>query len=396
MLVAGLGLAFIPIAADISSALFLEQYVVFFVLLGALVIFSPLASRSRTANLTLVLGGVLFGFAGLVKIWAIFPFLAMVICVAVVHRRRVLVFLGASIASFSALALPFILAAPDNFFHEVLVAQLTRKPYWGDSAGVALRLAGMTGLELTQFAPSTADVAVIFVALICFVAFAYSRRVSRNSADLFILAGAVLTTWGILAGPVFYPHYAAFVVPFLVALVAVSLGRIREAAGPLSDRFRVSRSVRRFAFWSATVGFVGLLVGMITWSSIFYSAVGESSRYAGLNRIARIIPIDSCVIYGNVGYGILENRFFSNDPSCPDVVDPMGIRLLWGSEASSPAPGLLLTWKRYFSAAQYVVLDRPEHPTIPTNRSLSSWFHTNYHPLYFGAYLQIYQHNPRS
>ncbi len=48
MLIAGLGLAFMPIASDISSALFLEQYVVFFVLLGAVVIFSPLASRART------------------------------------------------------------------------------------------------------------------------------------------------------------------------------------------------------------------------------------------------------------------------------------------------------------------------------------------------------------
>ena len=77
MIIAGLGLAFMPIAVDISSALFLEQYVVFFVLLGALVIFSPLATRPRMTTLCLVLGGTLFGFAGLVKVWAFFPFLAM-------------------------------------------------------------------------------------------------------------------------------------------------------------------------------------------------------------------------------------------------------------------------------------------------------------------------------
>ena len=131
MLIAGLGLAFMPIASDISSALFLEQYVVFFVLLGAVVIFSPLASRARTMNLSLVLGGALFGFAGLMKVWAIFPFVAMIICLAVTNRKRVVVFVGAAIATFSVIALPFILAAPSNFVHQVLIAQLTRKPFTG-------------------------------------------------------------------------------------------------------------------------------------------------------------------------------------------------------------------------------------------------------------------------
>ena len=131
MLIAGLGLAFMPIASDISSALFLEQYVVFFVLLGAVVIFSPLASRARTMNLWLVLGGALFGFAGLMKVWAIFPFVAMIICLAVTNRKRVVVFVGAAFTTFSVIALPFILAAPSNFLHQVLIAQLTRKPFRG-------------------------------------------------------------------------------------------------------------------------------------------------------------------------------------------------------------------------------------------------------------------------
>ncbi len=392
MLIAGLGLAFIPIASDISSALFLEQYVVFFVLLGALAVFSPWASRSRMATRPLVLGGALFGFAGLVKIWAFFPFLAMVICLAVAHRRRVLVFVGAAVATFSAIALPFILAAPDNFLHEVLIAQLTRKPYVGDNVGVLMRLVGMTGLALTQFAPSAFGALVIFLALICLVALAYTRRVSPNTTDLFILLAAAFAMWGILAGPVFYPHYAAFVVPFLVALVAISIGRVRESTGPLTYGLRMSRSIRTFVWRALAAGFVALLVGLIMWTTIFYSSVGgESSNYASLNKIPRFIPADACVIYDNVGYGILENRFFSSDPSCPDVVDPIGTRLMWGTEVSTPARGLIRQWRGYFEAAQYVVLDNPEFSSIPTNAYLLSWFHRNYHLLYDGDYLQIYQ-----
>ncbi len=115
----------------------------------------------------------------------------------------------------------------------------------------------MTGLALTQFAPSTFAVAVIFGVLLCIVALGYSRRVARNDTDLFILVAAVFVTWGILAGPVFYPHYAAFVVPFLVVLAAVSIGRLRESLGPLTRGFTRSRSLRRFVSWGAAVGVRG-------------------------------------------------------------------------------------------------------------------------------------------
>ena len=396
MLIAGLGLAFMPIVSDISSALFLEQYVVFFVLLGAVVIFSPLASRARTLNGSLALGGALFGFAGLVKIWAIFPFVAMIVCLALTHRKRVVVFVGAAVATFSAFALPFVLSAPGNFLHQVLVAQLTRKPFSGDAAGVVARLAGMTGLALTQFAPGTFGVVVIFGVLLCIVALGYSRRVARNDTDLFILVAAVFVTWGILAGPVFYPHYAAFVVPFLVVLAAVSIGRVRESLGPLTRGFTVSRSLRRFVSWGATVAFVGVVVGIVMWSGIFYSSVGEMSGYAVLSKIPQLIPPGACVVYDNVGYGILENRFFSDDAACPKVIDPIGTRLLGGNETTTPGPGLVRQWKGYFEAAQYVVTNSPEFSAIPTDKSLQSWFQRNYHVLYNSSYLQIFEHNASS
>ena len=197
----------------------------------------------------------------------------------------------------------------------------------------------MTGFALTQFAPSTFDVSVIVVLFLCIVALGYSRRVARNDTDLFIVVAAVFVTWGILAGPVFYPHYAAFVVPFLVALAAVSIGRLRESLGPRTRGFTLSRSMRRFVSWGAAVGFVGLLVGIVMWTTVFYSSVGELSGFASLNKIPQLIPPGACVVYDNVGYGILENRFFSDDAACPQVIDPIGTRLLGGNETTIPQRG---------------------------------------------------------
>ncbi len=206
----------------------------------------------------------------------------------------------------------------------------------------------------------------------------------------------MFVVWGILAGPVFYPHYAAFVVPFLVALAAVSIGRLRESLGPLTGRFTVSRSTRKFVSWAVAVGFVGLLVGIVMWSTIFYSSVGEMSGYAALSKIPQLIPPGACVVYDNVGYGILENRFFSEDAACPKVIDPIGTRLLGGNETTTPSPRLIRQWKGYFETAQYVVTNSPEFSAIPTDKSLQSWFQRNYHVLYNSSYLQIFEHDSLS
>ena len=133
----------------------------------------------------------------------------------------------------------------------------------------------MTGFALTQFAPSTFDVSVIVVLFLCIVALGYSRRVARNDTDLFIVVAAVFVTWGILAGPVFYPHYAAFVVPFLVALGAVSIGRCERVTWSTDARFHACRAqcadlCRGAHRWRPC----GLVVGIVMWTGDFLFVSG--------------------------------------------------------------------------------------------------------------------------
>jgi hypothetical protein len=398
MLIAGVGLALLPLASQVSTALLLEQYLVFFVLLGSLVIFSKERSGNPPSTRALVFGGALFGFAALVKIWAIFPFVALVITLALLHRKKVWALVLGAGGSFLAFALPFFLAAPSNFIRQIFVEQLTRKSFSADDVSTLGRLTAMTGLSLTRFPPTAKEVLSCFVVLLCMVAVAYTRRGTTESLDRYLLLATSLSVLGLLASPVFYPHYAYFALPFLLGLLAVSVGRIRQSLPTLIRTYRFPPSYRRCAI--GVSAFIGLLVifGSILWDTNFYSLVsaGESANYANLAAIPRYIPAGSCVVYDVVGYGVLENRLLSTDPKCPDVVDPVGMRLARGSETAPAGPALVAQWKSYFEAAQYVVRDAPVFSTIPANETLDAWFTNNYHMIYSGAYVQIYQHDNRA
>ena len=85
MVVAGAGLALMPVAAFVSSGVRLEPFLVCFILLGSLAVFSRNEDRDASTR-QLVVCGLLFGAAALVKLWALFS----------VHRIDCL--LGASLS----------------------------------------------------------------------------------------------------------------------------------------------------------------------------------------------------------------------------------------------------------------------------------------------------------
>jgi hypothetical protein len=397
MLIAGMGLALLPLASEMSSALFLEQYLVFFILLGSLAIFSSKPHGDRLSTRSLAVGGALFGFAALVKVWAFFPFVAMVITLALLYRKRVWIFVIAAASSFVVFSLPFLLGAPGNFIRQVFVEQLTRKGYWGNNAGTLARLIGMTGFALTRFPPTAQEAVISFVVLLCVVAIAYTRRVGIDGLEIYLLLAALTTTLGLLAAPLFYPHYSAVALPFLLGLLAISTARLGQPLRTLTHGLESSGTDRRFV--SGAIGFIGVIfvLSMILWDTHFYMDLtsAEVSNSATLSEIPRYIPVGSCVIYDDVGYGVVENRLLSSDPRCPVIVDPIGIRLAWGNESTPPTLALIAQWKTYFESAQYVVRDGPAFSTIPVDEALRSWFATNYRLLYNGDFLQIYRHDSK-
>src|SRR5207247_2246773 len=96
---------------------------VLFCLLGATAMFAgdDLASRKRLA-----LAGLAFGFAGAVKIWAIFPFAVALACCARRFRRNGGPLSVGAIAGFTLPSVAFFLLAPSHFVRDTLVLQLGR------------------------------------------------------------------------------------------------------------------------------------------------------------------------------------------------------------------------------------------------------------------------------
>jgi len=404
MVLAGTGLALTPVAVFFSSGVRLEPYCICLVLLGSLRIFSSNGEDGELTTKSLAIGGLLFGLAALVEFWAFFPFIALMTYLVTRCHKRVLIFIGAAGGGFAAVALPFFLASPNNFVSEVFVEQLSRP---GGSRSVLWRLIDMTGLSGTSIAPTAEEAVLAFAAFSIVIAFAYQQRLGHEGVDVFLLLAAPMTVIGLLAAPTAYTDYSYFAAPFLFGLLGISMARLEPAARRLANSVPISKTLRKFvAVLSALAGSL-LIAALVLYVTSFYS-IGErlyGTSAGSISQITSHIPAGSCVVYSEVGVGVLANRLQSSNPHCPSVVDPVGVSMAWGYELTSPAPGFISTWRAYFRAAQYVVVENPligsqfnagsssYRSLLPWNRSLTTWFSNHYH-LVFGQFaLYIYEKN---
>jgi len=393
MAIAGFGLALLPDPFLFSSALKLEPYCLCFILIGATVIFS---SQERTDALTtraLVTGGLLFGFAALVKLWAFFPFLALVICLVPRLRSRILVLVGSAAAGLLLPSLPFIALAPSKFVSQVLITQLARRPDLVERATIFQRLSILTGFGATHLAPTHLEIVIGLIALIAVVTLAHRRRMKREAVDVYLLIATVVTALGLLIAPDFYYYYGDFLAPFLVGVVAVSIARLSIQARTFVRGMPVTIGVRQLATTSASAAGVVLVGALVLYLTTFYSFF---LRWNGIyppwiSAIAKVVPAGSCVTYSDVFYGIFTDRLVSSSPHCPNVVDVEGMWLSRGNHSVTPSNNFVTDWKAYFQSSKYVVLTEPKTSTIPWNASLTSWFEQNYHLVYGEHHLFIYR-----
>lgn len=391
MLIAGLGLALMPVASFVSSGVKLEPYLILFVLLGSLAILSTHAD-GKVSNRRLAVGGILFGVAAAVKLWAFFPFVALAICLVPRYRIRVLAFLSASAISFAVLCLPFFLSAPSNFIAQVITEQLTRKANITNNGGTFFRLKAMTGFQLTSLAPTDREVVVVFVALVVLVVVAFGRRVDRQLLDVFLLVASLASVGGILVGPDSYTYYGYFTAPFLVGLVAVSVARLGAPSRRLVNATRVPQRLRRLGAALIALGGVALVVALVVENVTFYSSYAQAYGYYNypFSAITTLIPAGSCVVSDQVSYLVTSNRLQSSNPNCSDQVDPNGMWMAWGYQLIAPSSTFVAEWQSYFETAQYVVLGPAEGSNIPWSPSLTAWFKSNYYLIFGQPYVYIY------
>ena len=406
MLIAGCGLALTPVAVFFSSGVRLEPYCICLVLLGSLTIFSSRGTRGKVTSRRLAVGGLLFGLAALVEFWAVFPFIALVICLVPRYRSRVFVFIGAAGGALAVLALPFLLSSPKNFVSEVFLEQLSRP---GGSESILWRVTDMTGFSATSVAPTSKEALVAFVVFILVVAWAFYRRFKFEDVDTFLLLAALITVLGLLAAPTAYTDYSYFAQPFLFGLLGICIARLGPLTRRLSDRVSPSTALRTFVSYVGVLSGALLIVALVLYVTTFYSVkerlFGTSAE--GIAQVTSRIPAGTCVVYFEAGVGVLANRLLSKNPHCPDIVDPFGMSMAWGYEVAAPAPTFVAEWKSFFAAAQFVVLKGPVSGSlfanasysyaylIPWNRNFTTWFSNNFHLVSGQSAFYIYEKNPK-
>lgn len=349
-------LAVHPDSIYATSTLLIEPYLVVLCLLGALALFegdSVTSSRRR-----LILAGLAIGAAGAVKAFAIFPAVALlVVCVLAAPWRRALRYAGGVVAGFAVPSLPFILMSPSGFLDGVIGAQYRRTDV--TRAPLLSRLSSLFGISYFRLPPDQIRVAVIVVVAVVVVCMAASSVISRQrppALDLFALLAAALTVVGFLIPRDYYIHYAAVFAPVLALSLGLGVGRLLTSVSgrwaPAPERATVIAAV------------AALLAGAL----IVVMASRDLHRehhwrvHPPSAAFARAIPPGACVLTDKASLTIMSDRFISDIPSCPQMVDSLGTDLSLGSAdngltGAGRVPAVEHAWLSAFRRAQFVWLN---------------------------------------
>jgi hypothetical protein len=378
------GVACFALAAypdDLLSAqtVYQEPFLNLFCLLGAAILFR--ADTITFSRRRLWWAGVVFGLAGAVKLWAIFPLLILVL---LLWRSpgRALILIAGSAVSFLVVCSPFLFVSAGPFVHQVIVSQAERV----DVIRVPLevRLVMMTGVVITNVTAVTplqrwlglgvAAALAVFLAtaFICFprppeagIADKTSWRRSRRTSELerYALGALVLTALVLMIPDDFYFHYATFLGPYLVLALGLAAGRV----APVLPEIALGAAA------------LVLLVALMH-AALVARGVGPAPNPAA--ALDRLIPAGACVITDNPAYLINSDRY-QGGPRCPPVVDPYGITI--ASSAGLVANGgaarsreAVDTWLGYFRSAQYLLLTPASSVRIPWDRTLTSYVYAHF------------------
>jgi alpha-1,2-mannosyltransferase len=380
-LVAATGMACFPMSPAADSTLFLEPYLVAFLLVGVIAMFHEgrLASPRR-----LLLAGVLFGLAGTVKVWAVFVAVAAVLVALRRWRTAALPLVIGGLAGVTVPCLPFLLMAPHRFLRDVIGDQLERVVTgasvfsWGERV---LWVTGMAGLTAFRAGDGVAVVAAALGVALVGVCL-WRGRAGLQPAD----AMALLAAGGAVAALCFpnelYAHYVYFPAPFLamVAGVAVSAGLGSGLPGP----------ARRVDL--AVVGACLLAGALLLPQQVGYarSHLAVAKDPTALNLV---LSRDTCIVSDDAVVEISADLFVPRRAGCPAVLDPFGTWLADGPayepsygdgqlvhgvyRLKFPAP-FVDEWGRWLDEADYVVQLAPQGGYIPWTPALRAWFFANF------------------
>jgi hypothetical protein len=387
-------LAIYPDAVAAAHTVLVEPWLVLACLVGAVAVFDGdrLAGTRRLAW-----GGVAFGFAGAVEAWAIVP--VIVLCVFLLPQlRRAVVFAAGAAVGFLVPALPFAALAPRQFYHSLITAQIGYRAH-ALRVGPYYRIREMAGLP-DGLHLSHGTVVAVAVAIVAFIllsqaaASALTRRLPPL-LDLFAMLTVVLVAAMFMWPPQFHYHFSAFMAPFLGLSAALAAARLTAAVQPLLPAAGPGRWLPKAAAGAAAVVLTAMaVVQASTQNNLLKQVIGPVPA-----TIGQLIPKGTCVLTDQVSITILANRFTSNDPGCPQMVDTLGtdLALSHGRKPATGAasvPAVAAAWQTAFSHAQYVLLTHINARRVAWTPQLHEYLDQNFRVVYVSSSrLTLYARN---
>ncbi|MGC1185720.1 MAG: hypothetical protein WBA31_11325 [Candidatus Dormiibacterota bacterium] len=356
-----------------STALLLEPFLIFFCLLALVAAFD--GDRLTSSAWRVFWAGAALGFGADIKLWAAFP--AVILLLLCLPRpSRVAGLIGGALVGALVPSLPFLVAAPAAFWHQVVVDQVGRA---GVSAlSPVIRLEFLTGVWPGLGVPAghlyqlLAAVATGGIAVVVLTAFATRLGRPRDThgassrgpsqLELFAIGCTLLTAVALLVPADFFYHYAAFLGPFLALLMGLAVGRL-ETVRPKPILGLV-----------ALIGAVGLI------HALAIPLLVEKAPITGA-EIAALIPAGSCVVTDDPEYTLTANRYLAASPGCPELVDGLGTTIaISGSQnpTSQRAQRAGPAWLSYFRRAGYLVLTPLSGSRIPWDHALEGYLETHF------------------
>jgi alpha-1,2-mannosyltransferase len=346
-------MAFYPAEMYALRSGLLESVVDFFCLVGAALLFegdaiSPLRRR-------VILSGVAFGVALLVKAPGIVPIVVVAVLCASDVRRRLLPFLAGAVAGFGIPTLPFFVAAPGSFMRDTFTAALNSAP-GTHRVSVPTRLGDITGTAAFNGGASIAVIATIVIVAVVAAAFLLRPQRPPSTLEWYAIAATVLAVSAQILPVYYYSNYTAFVAPFLALLLGLSLARLFE------------RRLKRF-------GLVVVVVGV----ALLFTQQAIATHNLTTRDIARVvdaeIPAGACVLSDAPVELVTTNRFVASAPGCNNMIDPQGATLSYGFGSA----GAEHLWLVMLEHANYIVTTTPfQHWFIPPDAQLREYVTVNF------------------
>jgi AcrR family transcriptional regulator len=356
-----------PDALVAAHTFLLEPWMNLFCLIGALLVFD---GDHFAEGRRLAWGGVAFGFAAAVKLWALVP-LAVVGLLMVRRPRRLGLVAGGAVAGLAVPVLPFLIMAPAGLTTDVVTSQFARANVKHPSP--LPRLTDLAGLSLFPHLSSRASALILLIVVavvaIGYIAACWAGGRLPTALDWYALIGLAAVT-GMLLWPFgYWSHYGAVAGPFIALVLALPAGLLR----PAEHRHQIVPLMAVCAVALVVIAALGLRqFGNETRTSTSLTA-----------RADQLIPPGSCVLTNDSSLTISADRFVPASPGCPAMVDSYGTLL-----AMTDGRKLLATpqqvgsvtalWSAQFARAPYVWLESGSQGQIPWTPALYAYFTTHF------------------